>query len=150
MKPPVNLRITWAGEKRFDGGRPGRPTQRIDGDGTTAPSPVDTLINSFAACSAVDVVDILAKRRTPVASMYIDAHAERADAVPARVVSVRLDFHIDGEGIDRANAERAIELAVAKYCSVGASLDPAISVAFSLTLNGEAGAVTPLPKTLPI
>jgi putative redox protein len=148
MKPPVNLRITWAGAQKFDGGRPGRPTQRLDGSGETGPSPVDTLINAFAACSAVDVVEILAKRKTPIASMHIDAHAERADAVPARVVSVRFDFHIDGDGLDRANTDRAIELAITKYCSVGASLDPAIAVEYSLTLNGEAGAVTPLLKTL--
>jgi putative redox protein len=147
MKPPVHLRITWAGGQKFDGGRPGRPTQRIDGSGETGPSPVDTLINAFAACSAVDVVDILAKRRTPVEKMVIEAHAERADAVPARVVSVRFDFHIDGGGLDRANAERAIELSITKYCSVGASLDPAMPVEFSLTLNGQPGAVMPLLKT---
>lgn len=149
MKPPVNLRITWAGGQKFDGGRPGRPTQRIDGSGETAPSPVDTLINSFAACASVDVVDILAKRRTPVEKMVIEAHAGRADAVPARIVSVRLDYHIDGGGLDRANTERAIELAMTKYCSVGASLDPAIPFEYSLTLNGEAGAVMPLLRTPP-
>lgn len=148
MKPPVHLRITWAGGQKFDGGRPGRPTQRLDGSGETGPSPVDTLINAFAACSAVDVVEILAKRKTPVESMVIEAHAERADAIPARVVSVRLEFHIDGKGLDRANTERAIELAMTKYCSVGASLDPAIEIEAELTLNGQAGAVMPLRRTL--
>lgn len=136
-KPPVNLRITWAGEKRFDGGRPGGPTQRMDGSGTTGPSPVDTLINALAGCAAVDVVEILEKRRTPVESLVIEAHAERADAIPARVTSVRLDYHITGAGIDRANAERAIDLAINKYCSVRNSLNPDIPVKFSLTLNGE-------------
>jgi putative redox protein len=141
MKPPVNLRITWAGGERFDGGRPGRPTARMDGKGETGPSPVDTLVNALAGCSAVDVVEILTKRRTPPEALYIDAHAERADAIPARVTSARLDFHINGAGIDRENAERAIELAIVKYCSVRNSLDPAIHVEFSLTLNGEAGSV---------
>jgi putative redox protein len=141
MKPPVNLRITWAGGQRFDGGRPGRPTARMDGTGETGPSPVDTLINALAGCSAVDVVEILEKRRAQLETLVIEAHAERADAIPARVVSVRLDFHITGTGIDRPNAERAIELAIQKYCSVRNSLDPAIPVEFSLTLNGEAGAV---------
>jgi putative redox protein len=141
MKPPVNLRITWAGGQRFDGGRAGRPTARMDGSGETGPSPVDTLVNSLAGCSAVDVVEILTKRRTPPTALVIDAHAERADAAPARVVSARLDFHIDGTGIDRENAERAIELAITKYCSVRNSLDPAIPVEYSLILNGEIGAV---------
>jgi putative redox protein len=140
-KAPVHLRITWAGGSRFDGGRPGRPTARMDGSGETGPSPVDTLINALAGCSAVDVVEILEKRRTPVETLVIDAHATRADAVPARVTSARLDFQITGAGIDRENAERAIQLAIAKYCSVRNSLNPDIPVEFSLTLNGEAGAV---------
>jgi len=140
-KPPVHLRITWAGGSRFDGGRPGRPTARMDGSGETGPSPVDTLINALAGCAAVDVVEILAKRRTPVETLVIEAHAQRADAVPARVTSVRLDYHIAGVGIDRENAERAIELAITKYCSVRNSLNPDIPVEFSLTLNGESGAV---------
>lgn len=113
----------------------------MDGSGETGPNPVDTLVNALAGCSAVDVLEILAKRRTPVEALYIDAHAERADGIPARVTSARLDFHITGAGIDRENAERAIELAITKYCSVRNSLDPAIPVEFSLTLNGEAGAV---------
>jgi putative redox protein len=54
---------------------------------------------------------------------------------------VRLDYHITGAGIDRANAERAIALAITKYCSVRNSLNPDIPVEFSLTLNGEQGQV---------
>jgi putative redox protein len=141
MKPPVDLRITWAGGKKFDGGRPGHATARIDGTGETGPSPVQTLINALASCAAVDVVEIIEKRRTPIESLTIDAHAERADAIPARVTSVRLDFHISGAGIDRQNAERAIHLAITKYCSVRNSLDPAMPIEYSLILNGDIGAV---------
>jgi putative redox protein len=86
----------------------------------------------------VDVVDILAKRRTPAEYLSVDVTGERAAAVPARLVRLLLAFTIDGAGIDRSAAERAIDLAVTKYCSVRASLDPAIPVEFTLTLNGAA------------
>jgi putative redox protein len=141
MKPPVNLRITWAGGKRFDAGRPGGPTARMDASGETGPSPFETMIDALAGCGAIDVVEVLQKRRTPAESLTVDAHAVRADAVPARLVSVRLDYQITGAGIDRENAERAIQLAITKYCSVRDSLDPAIPIEFSLALNGETGAV---------
>ena len=36
----------------------------------------------------------------------------------------------------RAHAERAIDLAVNKYCSVKDSLDPALPVVWTLELNG--------------
>jgi putative redox protein len=140
-KAPSRVRVSWAGEHRFDAGRPGGPTIRLDGSGTTGPSPVDGLLSALGSCTTVDVVDILAKRRTPVTALTVDVVGQRADAVPARITGVRLDYAITGTGIDRGNAERAIDLAISKYCSVRDSLDPAIPVEFSLTLNGEAGSV---------
>jgi len=136
-KPPAQVRVTWAGDRRFDAGRPDGPTARLDGDARTGPSPVDALVGALAACVSVDVVDILAKRRTPAASLTVDATAERANAVPARVTSAELRFRIAGDGIERVHAERAIELAVTKYCSVGSSLNPDIPVTWTLELEGE-------------
>ncbi len=134
-----HVRATWLGEHRFDAGRPGGPAARIDASAKEGPSPVDTLLNALATCTSVDVVDILAKRRTPVESLAVDVRADRADAVPARVTHLRLDYAITGAGIERAHAERAVQLAVEKYCSVRDSLDPAIPVEWTLTLNGEPG-----------
>ena len=136
-RPPNRVHVEWAGEHRFDAGRPGKPTIRIDADGVTGPGPVDTLLNALASCTAVDVVDILAKRRTPVEAMSIDVVGERFDGTPRRLVHVRLVYKIRGAGIDRVHAERAIELAVTKYCSVRDSLDPKIPVEWALELNGE-------------
>lgn len=134
-KPPAQVRVTWAGDRRFDAGRPDGPTVRLDGNASTGPSPVDALVSALAACVSVDVVDILAKRRTPVASLTVDATAERANATPARVTRAELRFRIAGEGIERVHAERAIELAVTKYCSVRDSLDPQIPVTWTLELE---------------
>ena len=139
MTPPTNrVVVDWAGEHRFDAGRPGGVTHRIDASVKEGPSPVDTLLNALAACTSVDVVDILAKRRTPVESLSVDVVAQRADGVPARLTHVVLTYAITGAGIERVHAERAVELAVNKYCSVKDSLDPALPVEWKVTLNGEA------------
>jgi putative redox protein len=136
-KKRVNhVHARWIGDEVFDAGHPERPWIRIDGSGKSGPGPVETLLCALATCSAIDVVSILEKRRTPVASLDIEVHAGRADAIPARVTGVRLDFQLTGEGIEREHAERAIELAVTKYCSVRDSLDPAIPIEWSLELNG--------------
>jgi putative redox protein len=131
--------VTWAGGKRFDAGRPGGPTARIDGSAETGQTPVDTLVSALAACTMVDVVDILEKRRTPPTAVRVEAVAQRANVIPARVTQVALEYRVDGTGIDRDNAERAIMLALTKYCSVRDSLDPALPIEASLTLNGEPG-----------
>ena len=135
-KPAARIHVTWAGDERFDAGRPGGPTLRLDGTGATGQSPVDALLSACASCTAVDVVEILAKRRTPVASLTVDAVGERADAVPARFTRITLHYRIAGAGIEHAHAERAIELAVTKYCSVRSSLDPAMPVEWTLELEG--------------
>ncbi|MBK8250508.1 MAG: OsmC family protein [Gemmatimonadetes bacterium] len=130
------MHIAWNGEHRFDAGRPDGPTIRIDASAKTGPSPVDAVLTALGTCTAVDVVDILEKRRTPAASLTIDVKAARADATPKRLIGVLLTYTITGEGIDRANAERAIELSVTKYCSVRDSLDPNLPVRWQLILNG--------------
>ena len=87
-----------------------------------------------------DVLGILEKRRTPATHLHIDVEGKRANAVPARLTHIHLGYVIDGEGIDRGNTLRAIELAVTKYCSVRDSLDKSIEIDWSLVLNGEGDA----------
>ncbi len=135
------IQLEWKGDRRFDTGRPGGPTLRLDGDGVTGQSPVDGLMSALAACTAVDVVDILAKRRTPLSSLTIDAIGTRAQTVPKRIVGVQLTYNVNGDGVERLHAERAVELAITKYCSVRDSLDPALPIHYSVVLNGDAGEV---------
>ena len=128
--------ITWRGERLFDAGPAGR-THRIDGAAATAPGPVETLLNAIATCSSLDVIDILAKRKTPIERLSVNVTAERQPEYPRRVRALRLDFHIDGAGIEREHAERAIQLSYERYCSVAASLGADIRTETALTLNGE-------------
>jgi putative redox protein len=127
--------VRWEGAHRFDGGRPGSAaTIRLDASGATGPSPVDALLCALAGCTGVDIVDILEKRRTPVTSLDIAVTGQRADATPARLTAIALRYRIGGAGIERVHAERAIELAVTKYCSVRDSLDPAMGITWTLEL----------------
>ena len=134
-----SVHVKWDGDHRFDAGRPGGPTVRLDGDGTTGQSPVDALMSALAACTAVDVVEILAKRRTPLSALSIDALGTRADGVPRRVVDAKLTYTLSGDGIERSHAERAVELAITKYCSVRDSLNADIPIHFQVNLNGDVG-----------
>lgn len=135
-KPPARTTVTWAGEHRFDAGRTaGGPTSRLDASGQTGPGPVDMLVSAMAACTGVDVVDILEKRKTPVQTLAIDVVAERANGIPARVTKIMLTYRMTGT-MERIHAERAIDLSVTKYCSVRDSLDPNMPIEWVLELNG--------------
>lgn len=135
---PSRVTIKWDGEHRFDTGRAGGPIAKLDGSGVAAQSPVDALLSALAACASVDVVDILAKRRTPVASLRVDVTGDRVDTIPRRIKHVALAFRVTGDGIERDQAERAIDLAITKYCSVRDSLREDIGIGWTLELNGEA------------
>lgn len=139
-RPPNVVRVAWNGEHRFDAGRPGGPTLRLDGSGATGQSPVDAVLSGLASCVSIDIVDIMAKRRTPVSRLEVNVSGERAEGTPRRLLAIHLDFAIDGDGIERDQAERAIDLGLNKYCSVRDSLDRDILFTWSLTLNGEPGA----------
>ncbi len=137
---PSHIRATWEGEHVFDTGRPNGPVARLDGSGLTAQSPPDALLSALAACSGVDVVDYLAKRRTPVTQLSIDVEADRRELHPRRFEHIRLRYDVHGVDIDRSHAERAVRLAFERYCSVAATLAPDIAVETIVVLNGEEGA----------
>lgn len=139
VKPPSRVNVTWAGEHRFDGMRAsGSPSIRMDASGQTGPSMVDVLLCALAGCTCVDIVDIMAKRRTPVESLTVDVEGDRFAGVPGRVTKIHLVYRLAGAGIGREHAERAIELALTKYCSVRDTLDPNMPISWSLELNGAA------------
>ena len=79
VKPPNRIVAVWKGEQEFDVSRPGGPAVRIDGHGKTGTGPVDTMLGALAACSAIDVVSILKKQRTPVSSLEVEVIGQRAD-----------------------------------------------------------------------
>jgi putative redox protein len=97
------------------------------------------LLCALCACTSEDVIGILEKRRTPVTSLRVDAEGTRADAIPARVTAIQLTFHIDGAGIEPDQAERAVQLAVEKYCSVRDTLDRAMPIRWSVVVNNSTG-----------
>lgn len=141
----VNLvEARWLGDESFVAGHPGRPTIRLDGTGKTGPGPVEALLCALAACASIDVVQILAKRRTPVEALEVSVEGDRADTVPARLTRIRLHFRIKGSEIEPEQAVRAVMLGVSRYCSVRESLDPAIAISADLELNGSA----PVPVDL--
>jgi putative redox protein len=131
--PPIE--VHWVGASEFEAQRAGGPKIRIDGDSKSAPSPFDTLLAAIATCSATDVVSILAKQRTPVAALRVSVEAQRVDATPRRLASALLHFSITAPGTTQAKAERAVELAVTKYCSVRSSLLAEIAVTWTVELK---------------
>lgn len=100
-------------------------------------SPMENLLLSVAACSCVDIESILAKTKNDLIHMQVEIHAERVqDQTPRPFKSIHLHFVLYGN-IKESSAEKAIAMAVEKYCSVSACLDPNIVITHNFEIREE-------------
>ena len=129
----IKLHLDWDGELRFSGAIDDT-TVHVDGSSETAPSPVQMLSTALAGCMAIDIVDILAKMRTPADSLCVDLAVERVKQAPRRVASAEMAFTILGN-VPEKNVSRAIEMSRETYCSVWHSLQPDIEFQTTFKLN---------------
>ncbi len=84
--------------------------------------PSDLLLVALAACTAVDVVDILAKKRCPLESLVIQSSGEQDADPPWTFRTVHLHFKVGGKNLTEKAVEQAIQLSEEKYCSVAATI----------------------------
>lgn len=117
------IEVIWTEGEAFRGGRPGLPTMTVDGQGVAGPSPMDALLVALASCSAIDVLEILAKRRTPATAAVVSVEFSRAPTPPRRILEATLHFDLSVDS-ELHHVERAIELSMRKYCSVSGTFAP--------------------------
>jgi putative redox protein len=132
------VRLTWSGSgMRFsgEGTDPASPPIGVDGHGEVGPGPMQVLLIAAASCSGSDVVSILAKMRVTLRRFVVDVVGTRRDEEPRRYIAIRFRFALDGDGLDRAKAERAVALSLEKYCSVVSSLAPDIAISHEIVLG---------------
>ena len=101
-------------------------TQRVivmgDKVETGSLSPVETIVVSLAACSAMDVVGILEKKRQRVSDYRVRVEANQRDEYPQVLTTITVSHEVEGPIVDEAAVRRAIELSATKYCPVNAML----------------------------
>jgi putative redox protein len=88
----------------------------------TGMKPSELMIIALAACTSVDVVNILTKKKKDLHALEISATFEQDDDPPWTFRKIHLKYTITGRGISEKDVERAIDLSENKYCSVAATL----------------------------
>lgn len=84
--------------------------------------PSDLLPIALSNCTAVDVVDILNKKRMPLTLLEISASSEQDENPPWTFRKIHLHFRIAGKNLTEKAVEQAIQLAEEKYCSIAATI----------------------------
>ena len=101
--------------------------------------PSDMLLIALASCTAVDVVEILSKKRLPLDSMEIITTGEQDADPPWTFRQIHLKFRLSGRGLTDKAVEQAIQLSKDKYCSVAATVRAAaeITTEFEIICEGK-------------
>ena len=92
------------------------------GGDNTGPTPAKLMLMAVAACTSMDVVDILAKSRQKLTGLSVSARGVQNEEYPKYYKEIHLLYNIKGKDLDPSRVQRAIQLSEEKYCSVGATV----------------------------
>ncbi len=88
----------------------------------TGMKPSELMVVALCACTSVDVVSILEKKRKPLESLEVNAEAVQDQEPPWTFRKIHLKYTLKGKDLTDKDVSQAIELSEQKYCSVSATL----------------------------
>ena len=123
----------WKHDNVFEGLTESGNTIRFDADDAhkLGPSPVEAVLMALCACTSVDVVSILKKKRQNVQGVRVTAEAERATESPRVFTKITLTYFVRGK-LSRKAVEDAVALSKNKYCSVSKMLEKSATVDYTI------------------
>jgi putative redox protein len=80
------------------------------------------LLVALAACSSVDVVEILEKKRKKLTLLEVTASGEQDPDPPWTYRKIHVKYRLGGDNLTAKAVEQAISLSQDKYCSVAATI----------------------------
>jgi putative redox protein len=115
--------VKWFGEQKFIAISPSGHAVAVDSDRETnkAPGPMELVLMALGACTATDIVIILAKKRQNLQSLEVVCSGERAKEPPTVWTKLEILYRLRGN-LDEGAVKHAIQLSEEKYCSVSAML----------------------------
>jgi putative redox protein len=135
----VKAIVRFVADDLFLGITPSGHAVAIDTDKqrSSAPSPVELLLVALGSCTATDVAGILAKKRQQVTSYIVEVSGTRRDEHPRSYTAMKVHHIVTGKSISAKAVAQAIELSETKYCSVAATLRPAVEIQTSFEIIEE-------------
>lgn len=125
--------VRWSGNRQFVGwdsaghGIVMDAPAEYGGEGTGA-RPLEVFLYGLAACTAMDVVSVLEKKRQVFSGVEIEIVADQREEFPRIYTRIELTYVVTGVGVKPEAVARAIELSEEKYCSVRGMLGPQVEV----------------------
>lgn len=95
--------------------------------------PMEMVALGLAACTGMDVLSILRKKRQQVKQFEVRVNAPRSAEHPKVFTSALITYIVTGTNVDEVALLRSIELSMTKYCPVQVML----SQAFPMEIHYE-------------
>ncbi|HET6144174.1 MAG TPA: OsmC family protein [Candidatus Acidoferrales bacterium] len=116
-------RVQWVGKERFIAQSPSGHMVALDSDRATngAPGPMELLLIALGACTATDMVSILAEKRQKLDSLEVEVSGVRSEEPPRVWARLEILYKLRGM-LEETAVQHAIRLSEEKYCSVAAML----------------------------
>ena len=99
--------------------------------------PSDLLLIAVASCTAVDIVEILSKKRMPLDHLEIICTGEQDQDPPWTFRRIHMRFVLGGKNLTEKAAAQAIQLSEEKYCSVAATVRATAQITTELEILEE-------------
>jgi putative redox protein len=127
--------VKWKGGEEFLATLPSGSVVTFDAGAAhkSGPSPMEMLLGALGACTSVDVILILGKKRLKVTSLEVSVSGERATEPPAIWTKIEMFYRLSGNLEEKAVRD-AIELSQTKYCSVAAMLGKTAKISYRYKL----------------
>jgi putative redox protein len=118
-----NATVKWITGKQFVGTDSTNHSVQISTpDEGTGMKPSELLLVALASCTAVDIVEILSKKRMLLEQLEISVTSEQDQEPPWTFRKIHMHFKLGGANLTEKAVAQAIELSEDKYCSVAATL----------------------------
>jgi putative redox protein len=129
----VKTITTWIKDQQFEASHEGNRI-KIDGDKKAGHGPKALLLSGLAACSGIDVADILKKMRVEFSDLSIEAETEQTNEHPKVFKDITLTYRIKTAAEHEDKVRKAIDLSIDKYCGVSAMLKKNSAIHYKLEL----------------
>lgn len=87
----------------------------------TGPRPTELLLAAIAGCTAMDVLDILEKKRQAVDRYSVEVSGTQREKAPNVFTDITV-LHVVEGNVETEAVRRSIELSATKYCTVSAQI----------------------------
>jgi len=110
---------------------------KIEIDAKGGFNPKALLLSGLAACSGIDVVEVLEKMRVPFADLKIEVETEQTTEHPKVFKDIHVNYIVTTAEENRDKVKKAVDLSLDKYCGVSAMLKKNSKIDYTITIQPE-------------